>query len=97
MPVSRYGIYTFHTKERNVYYISYMARKGIANPIAIGESYTYFLYNHFKLIKNQKRVEEGTKLSSTSDSFDFCESHVSKFGRNSSSKKEKAKFNFIMR
>ena len=64
-----------------------MGNNMISYPIAIGEN---FLYDHFHFIKN-KKIDEGTLLSSTNGSFDPYDYHVSNCAKKSFMKIEKQK------
>ena len=54
----------------------------------VGEKYTYFLYNRYKFIENDK-IEEGTLLNATNNSLDPYDYHVEKCGVHSSEKLER--------
>ena len=56
--------------------------------IMIGEKYTYFLDHHYKFIENNK-IEEGTLLNTTNDSFDPYDYHLEKCGIDSFKKLER--------
>ena len=45
----------------------------------VGENCTHFLYDHYKLIENDK-IEEGTLLNATNNSLDPYDYHVEKCG-----------------
>ena len=48
--------------------------------IIIGQKYTYFLYNRYKFIENDK-VEEGVSLNVTNNSLDPFDYHLKKCGK----------------
>ena len=53
----------------------------------IVERYTYFLYNRYKFIENDK-IQEGTLLNATNNSLDPYDYHVEKFGKDAFKKLE---------
>ena len=56
-----------------------MSNKILATARAIGEKYTCFISDLYKLIESE-RIEEGTLLNSTNDSFDHYDYHAPKCG-----------------
>ena len=62
MHISGSGNFTFITYEKILNYESNMGYNMISYPIAMGEKKTYFLYNVFEFIKNEK-LEDGVLSS----------------------------------
>ena len=58
-------------------YISPIGNNIVPYAIVIGELYTYFLYNRYKFIENDK-IEEGILLNATNNSLDPYVYHVEK-------------------
>ena len=85
--ISGLEITKFTTDDKIIEYISLMGNNKIAYPIAIGEKFTYFLYNRWKFFENGK-IEEGTLLNRTNNSLDPFDYHVEKCGVNSFKKLE---------
>ena len=56
--------------------------------IMVGEIYTYFLYDRYKFIENDK-IEEGTLLNATNNSLDPYDYHLEKCGTDSFKKLER--------
>ena len=69
-------------------YISLMGNNMIPYAIMIGERYTYFLYDRYKFIENDK-IEEGTLLNVTNNSLDPYDYHLEKCGIDSFKKLER--------
>ena len=57
-----------------------MGNNMIIYAIILGEKYTYFLYNRYKFIENDK-IEEGILLNATNNSLDPYDYHVEKCGK----------------
>ena len=74
-------------EDKIIDYISLMGNNMIPFVIAVGERYTYFLYNRYRFIGNDK-IEEGTLLNTTDYSIDPFDYHVEKCGGNSFKKIE---------
>ena len=60
-----------------------MGNNMIPYTFAIGEKHTYFISTHYKFIGNDKIVEEGTFLNTTSGNLDPFDYHLQKCGENS--------------
>ena len=56
-----------------------MGNNMIPYTYGVGEKYTYFISEHYKLIENDK-IEEGSLLNATNDSVDSYDYHLSKNG-----------------
>ena len=72
--ISGFEIIKFSAEDKIIDFISLMGNNIIPTAIAIGQEYTYFISDHYKIIENNK-IEEGTLLCSTKDSLDplsFC-------------------------
>ena len=87
MYISGLEIVKFEIEDKIIDYISLMGNNKIPNPIAIGEKFTYFLYNRWKFLENDK-IEEGTLLNRTNFSLDPFDYHVEKCGVDSFKKIE---------
>ena len=79
--LSSFQIIKLFTEDKIIDFISVMGNNMISTAMTVGEKYTYFLSAHYEFIKNEK-IEEGTSLNSTNDSFDPYDYHVLKFGEN---------------
>ena len=55
--ISGLEIVKFEVEDKYIDYISFMGNNIIPYPIAIGEKFTYFLYNRWKFLENDK-IEE---------------------------------------
>ena len=64
-----------------------MGNNMIPYPIAVGEKFTYFLYNRWKFLENDK-IEEGSLLNRTNNSLDPFDYHVEECGADSFKKLE---------
>ena len=71
--------FKFKTDDKIIDYISLVGNNMIPYAIILGEKYTYFLYNRYKFIENDK-IEEGTLLHATNDSLNPYDYHVEKCG-----------------
>ena len=69
----------FETSDKVIDCISLMGNNMIPFAIIVGENYTYFLYDCYKFIENDK-IEEGTLLSTTNTTLDPHDYHVGKCG-----------------
>ena len=85
--ISGLEISKFKTDDKGIEYISVIDNNMIPYAIMIGEKYTYFLDHHYKFIENNK-IEEGTLLNTTNDSFDPYDYHLEKCGIDSFKKLE---------
>ena len=66
-----------------------MGNNVIPYAIMVGERYTYFLYNRYKFIENNKS-EENTLLNATNNSLDPYDYHLEKCGIDSFKKLERS-------
>ena len=66
-----------------------MGNNMIPYPIIIAEKYTYFIYNRYKFIENDK-IEEDTLLNTINGSLDPFDYHVEKCGIDSFKKLERS-------
>ena len=78
--ISGLEISEFKTSDKIIDYISLMGNNMIPYAIAIGEKYTYFMYNRYKFDKNEK-IQEGTLLNASNDSLDPYDFHLEKGGK----------------
>ena len=85
--ISGLEIIKFEIEDKIIEYISLMGNNMIPYPIAIGEKFTYFLYNRWKFLENDK-IEEGTLLDRSNYSLDPFDYHVEKCGVDSFKKIE---------
>ena len=85
--ISGLEIVKFEIEDKITDYISLMGNNMIPYPIAVGEKFTYFLYNRWKFLENDK-IEEGTLLNRTNNSLDPFDYHVEKCGADSFKKLE---------
>ena len=85
--ISGLEIFKFKTDDKIIDYISLIGNNLIPYAIMIAEKYTYFLDHHYKLIENNK-IEEGTLLNTTNDSFDPYDYHLENCGIDSFKKLE---------
>ena len=74
-------------EDKIIAYISLMGNNMIPFVIAVGEKYTYFLYNRYRFIESDK-IEEGTLFNTTDYSLDPFDYHVQKCGGDSFKKIE---------
>ena len=86
--ISGLEISKFKTDDKIIDYISLIGNNMIPYAIMIGEKYTYSLDHHYKFIENNK-IEEGTLLDTTNDSFDPYDYHLEKCGIDSFKKLER--------
>ena len=70
-------ILKFKTDDKIIDYISLMGNNMCLYTIAIGEKFTYFISNPYKLFENHK-VEEGASLNATNNSLDPYDYHLGK-------------------
>ena len=77
--ISGLEISKFKIDDTIIDYISLIGNNMIPYAFMIGERYTYFLYNRYKFIENDK-IEEGSLLNSSNNSFDPYEYHLEKCG-----------------
>ena len=75
--ISGLEIVKFEIEYKIIDYISLMGNNMIPYPIVVGEKFTYFLYNRWKFLENDK-IEEGTLLNRTNNSLDHFDYHVEK-------------------
>ena len=87
--ISGLEILKFKTDDNIIDYISFMGNNMIPYAIIIGEKYTYFIYNRYKFIENDK-IEEGTFLKTINGSLDPFDYHVGKCGTDSFKKLERS-------
>ena len=80
-------IIKFQSEDKIIDYVSLIGYNMIPFVIAVGERYTYFLYNRYRFIENDK-IEESTLLNTTNFSLDPFDYHVQKCGGNSFKKIE---------
>ena len=85
--ISGLEIVKFQIEDKIIDYISLMGNNMIPYATAVGEKYTYFLYNRYKFMESDK-IEEGTLLNRTNSSLDPFDSHVEKCGADSFKKLE---------
>ena len=86
--ISGLEIFKFKTDDKIIDYISLMGNNMIPYTFAVGEKYTYFLYDRYKFFENDK-IEEGTLLNATNGSFDPYDYHLEKCGIDSFKKLER--------
>ena len=79
----------FKTDDKIVDYISLMGNNMIPYAFAIREKYTYFIYQRYKFIKNEK-IAKGTSLNATNGSLDSFDYHLEKCGVDSFKKLERS-------
>ena len=77
--ISGLELVKFEIEDKIIDYISLMGNNMIAYPIAVGEKFTYFLYNRWKFLENDK-IEEGSLLNRINNSLDPFDYHVEKCG-----------------
>ena len=77
--ISGLETFKFKTDDKIIDYISLMGTNMVPHAIIIGEKYTYFLYNRYKFIENDK-IDEGSLLNRTNSSLDPFDYHVEKCG-----------------
>ena len=75
--ISGLEIFQFNTDDKIIDYISLMGNIMLPYAIILGEKFTKFLCNRYKIIGNDK-VEEGTLLNRTDSSSDPYDYHVQK-------------------
>ena len=80
-------IFQFKTDDKIIDYISLMGNNMIPYASILGKKYTYFFYNRYKFIENDK-IEEGTSLNETNTSLDPYDYHVEKCGKDAFKKLE---------
>ena len=86
--ISGLEITKFKTDDKIIDYISLMGNNMTPYAIMVGERYTYFLYDRYKFIENDK-IEEGTLLNATNTSLDPYDYHLEKCGTDSFKKLER--------
>ena len=87
--ISGLEIFEFKTDDKIIDYISFIGNNMTPYTFAVGEKYTYFLYDRYKFIENDKIVE-GTLLNATNGSFDPYDYHLEKCGIDSFKKLERS-------
>ena len=87
--ISGLETFKFKTDDKLIDYISLKGNNMIPYAVLLGEKYTYFLYNRYKLIQNDK-IEEGSLLNRTNSSLDPFDYHVEKCGVDSFRKSERS-------
>ena len=87
--ISGLEIFKFKTDDKIIDYISLIGNNMIPYTFAVGEKYTYFLYDRYKFIENDK-IEESTLLNATNGSFDPYDYHLEKCGIDSFKKLERS-------
>ena len=85
--ISGLRITEFETSDKVIDFISLMGNKMIPYSFILGEKFTYFLYNRYKFIENDK-IEEGTLINATNTSLEPYDYHVEKCGLDSFKKLE---------
>ena len=86
--ISGLEIFKFKIDDKIIDYISLMGNNMIPHAITVGERYTYFLYDRYKFIENDK-IEENTLLNATNNSLDPYDYHLEKCGIDSFKKLER--------
>ena len=86
--ISGLEITKFKIDDKIIDYISLIGNNMIPYAIMIGERYTYFLYDRYKFIENDK-IEENTLLNATDQSLDPFDYHAEKCGIDSFKKLER--------
>ena len=86
--ISGLEIFKFKTDDKITDYTSLMGNNMTPNTFAVGEKYTYSLYDRYKFIENDK-IEEGSLLNTTNGSFDPYDYHLEKCGIDSCKKLER--------
>ena len=86
--ISGLEITKFKTDDKIKDYISLMGNNMTPYAIMVGERYTYFLYDRYKFIENDK-IEENTLLNTTNNSLDPYDYHLVKCGTDSFKKLER--------
>ena len=69
----------FKTDDKIIDYVSHLGNNMTPYAIIIGEKYTYLFYNRYKFIESDK-IEEGTLLNGTDNSWDPFDYHLEKCG-----------------
>ena len=85
--ISGLEIVKFEIEDKIIDYTSLMGNNKIPYPIIVGDKFTYFLYNRWKFLENDK-IEEGTLLNRTNNSLEPFDYHVEKCGADSFKKLE---------
>ena len=75
------------TSDKVIDYISLMGNNMVPFTIKLAEKFSYFLYDRYKFIQNNK-IEEGTLLNATNTSLDPYDYHLEKCGKDSFEKLE---------
>ena len=86
---SGYENFIFNTDDKIIENISLMGNNMCPYAIIIGEKYTYFIENHYKLIENDKIVE-GTLLNATNNNLNPFVYHLKKCGKDVFKKLERS-------
>ena len=77
--VSGFELNKFNTEDKIVDFVSLMINNTIPNAIAIWEKYTYFKFDHYKHIENNK-FDKRLFLNVTNDKFEPFEHPLAKCG-----------------
>ena len=85
--ISGIEILKFKTDDKTIDYISPMGNNMCPYAIMIGQKYTSFIDQNYKVIGNNK-IQEGTLLNARNDTVDPFEYHLEKFGIDSFEKIE---------
>ena len=75
---SRFEIINFSKEGKILDLITLMGINTIPTATAVGDKYTYFLFDHYQFIEN--KIKKGTFLIFTNDSVDVSDHHHSKSG-----------------
>ena len=78
--VSGFEIFNFKTDDKIIDYISLFGNNMCPYTIANGEKHTYFIYDRYKFIENDK-IEEGTLLNATNGNLDPFVYHLKECGK----------------
>ena len=89
--MSGFEVLKFKTDGKYIDYISLTGNNMCPYTFAIGEKYTYFLSIRYKFIEHDK-IEQGTSLNATNNSFDPFVYHLGKCGVVSSKTLERNQF-----
>ena len=85
--ISGLEITEFETSDKVIDCISLMGNKMVPYNYILGEKFTYFLYDRYNFIENNK-IEEGTLLNVINTSLDPHDYHLEKCGKDSFKKLE---------
>ena len=77
--ISGLEIFEFRTDDKILDYISLMGKCMTPHSFVVREKLIYFKLTHYKFIENDK-IEEGTLLNLSNNSFDPYDYHISKNG-----------------